>query len=145
MLFRSSYGLGESVVSGRVTADSYIVDKSGKMLYISIGSKETEIIYAQKETKEIEVSKELREQAALSESEVLELVGAGNAIEKHYGCPMDIEWAIKDKKVYILQARAITTLKENFDEKLIKSYLKRRKISKMMKSQMALRDRKSVV
>ena len=137
MQINASYGLGESVVSGRVTADSYIVDKSGKMLYISIGSKETKIIYAQKETKEIEVSKELREQAALSESEVLELVGAGNAIEKHYGCPMDIEWAIKDKKVYILQARAITTLKENFDEKLIKSYLKRRKISKMMKSQMA--------
>ena len=137
MQINASYGLGESVVSGRVTADSYIVDKSGKIVDMSIGSKKTQIIYAEKDTKEVEVSKELREQAALNAEEIAGLVKAGKAIEEHYGRPMDIEWAIRGTEVYILQARAITTLKENYDDELVKSYLKNSKISKMMKRQMA--------
>lgn len=44
----ASYGLGESVVSGRVTADSYIVGKNGEIIEVAIGSKETQIIYGEK-------------------------------------------------------------------------------------------------
>ena len=61
----SSYGLGESVVSGRVTADSYIADKSGKIKHLTIGSKKTQIIYGEKDTKEVEVDRELREKPSL--------------------------------------------------------------------------------
>ena len=132
----SSYGLGESVVSGRVTADSYIADKSGKIKHLTIGSKKTQIIYGEKDTKEVDVSREMREKPALNEREVKELVNVGKTIEKHYGYPCDIEWAIRGGEVYILQARAITTLKENYDE-LVMSYIKNSKISKMVKKQMA--------
>ena len=132
----SSYGLGESVVSGRVTADSYIADKSGKIKHLTIGSKKTQIIYGEKDTKEVDVSREMREKPALNEREVKELVNVGKTIEKHYGYPCDIEWAIRGDKIYILQARAITTLKENYDE-LVMSYIKNSKISKMVKKQMA--------
>lgn len=66
-----------------------------------------------------------------------ELVNVGKAIEKHYGYPCDIEWAIRDGEVYILQARAITTLKDNYDDELVIPYIKDSKISKMVKKQMA--------
>ena len=59
----------------------------------------------------MDVIREMREKPALNEREVKELVNVGKAIEKHYGYPCDIEWAIRGGEVYILQARAITTLK----------------------------------
>ena len=120
----ASYGLGESVVSGRVTADSYIVNKSGDILEVTIGTKEAQ---------------------ALNDTEIAALVSAALKIEKHYGMPMDIEWAIQKNEIYILQARAITTLKNNDDEKLIQKYISKRPLSKMMKENMAFQFEKMPV
>ena len=138
----ASYGLGESVVSGRVTADSYIVNKSGDILEVTIGTKETQIVYADKNTKEESVSEEKRTAQALNDTEIAALVSAALKIEKHYGMPMDIEWAIQKNEIYILQARAITTLKNNDDEKLIQKYISKRPLSKMMKENMAFQFEK---
>lgn len=135
MQINASYGLGESVVSGRVTADSYTCDRSGVIKNVSIGTKKTQIIYDEKGTKEIEVSEELQKANCLTSAEVAELVMQGCLIEKHYGMPMDIEWGIAGGKVYILQARAITTVseKEADDDKVINSYLEKCKCSPVMK------------
>ena len=137
MQINSSYGLGESVVSGRVNADSYIVDKFGKIKYINIGSKQTKIIYDKNANREVEVSKELREKASLNENEVLKLVKVAKALKEHYRQDMDIEWAIKEGEVYILQARAVTTIKKNNDSELVKPYVKDIVMSKMLRKQMA--------
>ena len=142
MQINASYGLGESVVSGKVTADSYIVNKSGDILEVTIGSKETQIVYADKNTKEESVSEEKRIARALNDTEIAALVRAALKIEKHYGMPMDIEWAIQKNEIYILQARAITTLKNNDDEKLIQKYISKRPLSKMMKENMAFQFEK---
>ena len=136
MQINSSYGLGESVVSGRVNADSYIVDKFGRIKYINIGSKQTKIIYDKNANKEVEVSKELREKASLNENEVLKLVKVAKALKEHYRQDMDIEWAIKEGEVYILQARAVTTIKKNNDSELVKPYIKDIVMSKMLRKQM---------
>lgn len=134
MQINASFGLGESVVSGRVTADSYIIDKSGKIAQVNIGSKETQIIYGDKETVEVAVSSDKRKTRALNDREILELMKCGLEIEKHYRMPMDIEWAIKNDIVYILQARAITTLKNSENDitgnDLIEKYTKGKKIKK---------------
>lgn len=134
MQINASFGLGESVVSGRVTADSYIIDKSGEIAQVNIGSKETQIIYGDKETVEVAVSSDKRKTRALNDREILELMKCGLEIEKHYGMPMDIEWAIKNDIVYILQARAITTLKNSENDitcnDLIEKYTKGKKIKK---------------
>ena len=134
MQINASFGLGESVVSGRVTADSYIIDKSGEIAQVNIGSKETQIIYGDKETVEVAVSSDKRKTRALNDREILELMKCGLEIEKHYGMPMDIEWAIKNDIVYILQARAITTLKNSENDitgnDLIEKYIKGKKIKK---------------
>jgi len=137
MQINSSYGLGESVVSGRVNADSYIVDKFGKIKYINIGSKQTKIIYDKNSNREVEVSKELREKASLNENEVIKLVKVAKALKEHYRQDMDIEWAIKEDEVYILQARAVTTIKKNNDSELVKPYIKDIVMSKMLRKQMA--------
>ena len=137
MQINSSYGLGESVVSGRVNADSYIVDKFGNIKYINIGSKQTKIIYDKNSNREVEVSKELREKASLNENEVIKLVKVAKALKEHYRQDMDIEWAIKEGEVYILQARAVTTIKKNNDSELVKPYIKDIKMSKMLRKQMA--------
>ncbi|UTC45580.1 phosphoenolpyruvate synthase [Treponema vincentii] len=142
MQINASYGLGESVVSGRVTADSYIVNKNGAIREVSIGSKETQIVYADKHTKEEPVSPEKRAARALNDTEIAGLVQAGLKIEKHYGMPMDIEWAIQNNEIYIVQARAITALKNNDDEKRIQAYIKHSKLTKMMKENMAFQFEK---
>ncbi|WP_288868820.1 PEP/pyruvate-binding domain-containing protein [uncultured Parvimonas sp.] len=134
MQINASFGLGESVVSGRVTADSYIIDKSGNIIEVNIGSKETQIIYGDKETVEVSVNSDKRKTRTLNDREILELMKCGLEIEKHYGMPMDIEWAIKNDIVYILQARAITTLKNSKNDitgnDLIEKYIKGKKIKK---------------
>ena len=142
MQINASYGLGESVVSGRITADSYIVNKSGAIIKVTIGSKETQIVYADKHTKEEPVSLEKKAARALNDTELAGLVKAGLKIEKHYGMPMDIEWAIQNNQIYIMQARAITTLKNNDDEKRIQAYIKHSKLTKMMKENMAFQFEK---
>ncbi len=134
MQINANFGLGESVVSGRVTADSYIIDKLGNIVEVNIGSKDIQIIYGDKETIEVVLSSDKKKTRALNDREILELMKCGLEIEKHYGMPMDIEWAIKNDVIYILQARAITTLK-NFvhdtnEDVLIEKYIKGKKIKK---------------
>lgn len=138
MQINASYGLGESVVSGRVTPDSYIVDKSGRLLETTIGSKETKIVYGSKDTVEIAVDEKEQKKRVLDDNEISELVNCGLKIEKHYGMPMDIEWAVKDGNVYILQARAITTLKKDTcEDTVIKTYIKGTKPTKSMRKNLA--------
>ncbi len=138
MQINASYGLGESVVSGRVTPDSYIVTKTGRLIETTIGSKETKIIYGNKNTVETAVNEDARKKRVLEDNEISGLVDCGLKIEKHYGMPMDIEWAIKDSNIYILQARAITTLKKDTDEDaLIKNYIKGTKPTKSMRKNLA--------
>ena len=69
--------MGESVVSGRVTPDSYIVDKSGRLLETTIGSKETKIVYGSKDTVEIAVDEEERKKRVLDDNEISELANCG--------------------------------------------------------------------
>ena len=141
MQINASYGLGESVVSGRVTADSYIVDKNGEIIEVAIGSKETQIIYGEKNTVEVKVDDNDRKKRALNDREISELINSGLKIEKHYKMPMDIEWAIKDDEVYILQARAITTLKSSInhisEDNLVQKYTKGKKINRSTREVMS--------
>ncbi len=127
MLIDASYGLGESVVSGRVTADSYVIDKYGKIIDINVGKKETQIIYSKTGTKEVALEESKKVARVLSSGEISKLSDVALKIEKHYGYPLDIEWALKGDEVYILQARPITTLKEDRE---IPKYITNVKIKK---------------
>lgn len=110
ILINASYGLGEAVVSGLVSPDEYVCDRSGTIKSAIIGTKENKIVYAEEGTITVPVDETHRQARVLDDETVRLLVSAALRIQEHYGQPMDIEWAIKDGSIYILQARAITTL-----------------------------------
>ena len=117
----SSYGLGETIVQGAVNPDEFYIHKGmlaiGKKAIIrkNIGSKLIKMEFSDQvragcSVKTVDVSLEKRNQYSLCDSDVIELAKYAITIEKHYGCPMDIEWAKDgiDGKIYILQARPET-------------------------------------
>jgi len=119
MVIEGAWGLGEGVVSGVVTPDTYIIDK--KTLTpksISVAKKDVMFIRDEKgKTKKVETPEDLREKRVLSDEELRRLAEMGLTIEKHYGRPMDIEWAIEKGNIFMLQARPVTTLdKEKKEE-----------------------------
>ncbi|MGB3906257.1 MAG: PEP/pyruvate-binding domain-containing protein, partial [Anaerolineae bacterium] len=111
-VINASWGLGEAIVSGLVTPDTFTVRKSdGHIVSRQVGGKEHIIEYAREGgTVERETPPERREVPALSDDQVAELVAVGQQIETHYGAPQDIEWGYARERFYILQSRPITTL-----------------------------------
>ncbi|WP_194755620.1 phosphoenolpyruvate synthase [Aliidiomarina indica] len=117
----SSYGLGEMVVQGAVNPDEFHVHKptlaAGRPAVIrrTMGSKKIEMVYAESQEHGKQVTIQdvdvTRARAfSISNDEVMELARQAVTIEKHYGRPMDIEWAKDglDGKLYIVQARPET-------------------------------------
>jgi pyruvate,water dikinase len=119
VLINAAWGLGENVVQGAVDPDEYQVFKpllaSPKLSPIvekKLGQKAIKMIYAvgEKPTRNVSTSKAERESFVLEDPEVLLLANWAVAIERHYGCPMDMEWA-KDGRtgeMFIVQARPET-------------------------------------
>ncbi len=120
VVINASWGLGENVVQGSVTPDEYVVfkpllDRGGLHPIIgkTCGPKTTKMVYTSGEvqsTKTIGTSMEERASFVLSDDEILQLARWAARIERHYGRPMDVEWA-KDGEtggLYILQARPET-------------------------------------
>src|SRR5215216_2833915 len=107
----AAWGLGESVVSGSVTTDDIVVDKhSGRVISRDTADKEVMTVYAESGTEEQPVPEARRREEVLDDEVVAELVSYGVRIEDHYETPQDIEWALSDGELFILQARPITAL-----------------------------------
>jgi len=134
-----AYGLGETVVQGAVNPDEFYVHKptleAGRpaILRRNLGSKALKMIYgaeatAGKSVETIQVDPADRMRFALSDAEVTELAKQAMIIEKHYGCPMDIEWAKDgdDGKLYIVQARP-ETVKSRSNLNVMERYLLKEK------------------
>jgi len=111
IVINATWGLGEAIVGGLVTPDTVVVDKSSQeILSRETNTKTIMTIRTDKGTTEQPVAKAQQNQPVLDDATVLELARYGVEIEVHYGMPMDIEWAIADDKIAILQARPITNL-----------------------------------
>lgn len=120
MVIEASWGLGESVVSGKVTPDTYIINKSELktqsskvneiVLDKSVNEQFTEITRQGQTTKERPVPKQRAGKQCLSDKKIIELAKICQKIERHYGFPCDIEWALEKGKLYIVQSRPVTTL-----------------------------------
>jgi len=111
MVIEASWGLGEAIVSGRVNPDTIVVDKAtGEIRHMQVGEKAIMTVPVAEGTVEVEVDSQKRACAVLSSEQIGEIVRTGCHIESLFGGPQDIEWAIAGKKLYILQARAITSL-----------------------------------
>ena len=116
----AAWGLGETVVQGRVDPDSYLVFKPflsdarlKPIVEKRLGAKAQKLIYASggsARTELVECSRHEREHYVLEDEEILELARWAVLIERHYGCPMDMEWAKDGEsgKLFIVQARPET-------------------------------------
>lgn len=108
-VINANYGLGESVVVGEVEPDLFVVDKPlRRILDVKVGSKQTVIQLNRAGGTERSIH-EKRGEAAISENQALALTDLVQRVEAHYQKPVDIEWAIANGKIYLLQARPITT------------------------------------
>lgn len=114
VVIESVWGLGEGLVSGILTPDHYVVDKSSlSVVDRMISSKTKRIVHDRGGaggTKEEEVPPQLVDEPTLSDQELRELAAAGISIEAHFGSPQDVEWCIGASQLYILQSRPITTI-----------------------------------
>jgi pyruvate,water dikinase len=116
VVIEGSWGLGETVVSGSVNPDKFIVDKVVMEINErTISTKHIECVYDcdKGEVVHCDVVPDMQNESCIDDQEIRELVRIAKIIEEHYGCPQDIEWAIdKDlplpEKIFIVQSRPET-------------------------------------
>lgn len=127
VLINSIYGLGENIVQGKVSPDEFFVFKPTRAIISKrIGQKKLRMIYnndPKKPVKDIAVPLADQIKYSITDAQILELADWAMQIEKHYGRPMDIEWALdgQSKKLFIIQARP-ETIHSMRDVNIIEEY-----------------------
>ncbi len=135
IVIESSYGLGEYVVGGTVTPDTFYVDKATMKIEKRMISNKNKMLKCLETggTEELVVSSDKAMEPSLNDREILELASYGKEIEAHYSHAMDIEWAKDsiDHKIYIVQARP-ETVWSNKKQVIIKWRLMRKMLRMML-------------
>jgi len=113
------YGLGEGIVGGELSPDLYLVQKK-TLEVLDVTQVPQERMFARSATSTggheganawTQVHEDLVNSQKLTSDQIRELAGIGRAVEKHYGCHQDIEWAYEGGEFYLTQARPVTTMK----------------------------------
>lgn len=112
LIIEAGFGLGEAIVSGSITPDSYVVEKEPRRIIdINISTQERKLIRKEEGGNEwVTIPEPEASSQVLTENQITELAQIIIGIENHYGFPCDIEWAFEAGKFYIVQSRPITTL-----------------------------------
>jgi len=112
LIIEAGWGLGEGVVSGSVTPDHYVIDKKKiKLIEKEIGKKEIIFTRDKKTGKTVKAKLKGKKSTAqvLNDSEIKRITEFSIEVERHYNFPQDIEWAVENNKVFLVQSRPITT------------------------------------
>jgi pyruvate,water dikinase len=115
MVIEAVHGLNKGLVDGDVEPDRWIIDrKSGAVIeYVNPSSREKISSLSYTGTTIEMVPESFSNSVPLNESDIRKLHKAALFLEKRFGSPQDIEWTIKEKEIYILQSRPITTISDN--------------------------------
>lgn len=117
ILIEAVFGQGEGIVSGKIKPDAYIVSRELEILEERISDKKIAIVRDSSGiTKIVQLSEEKSKQKVLKTSEIKQLADYAIKLEEHYKKPQDIEFAIENGEIYILQTRPITTLGKKKEE-----------------------------
>lgn len=109
----ATWGVGSALVSGEVDADTWTIDKYANILQASIAEKTHKHVIDQQAAEGVsfaEVEAEQQHIPCLTETQLREVAKLVRACSTHFNCPQDIEWAIAEGQLYLLQSRPITTL-----------------------------------
>ncbi len=112
MVIEAGWGLGEAIVGGKITPDTYVIDKKSRTI-LDKNISEQEMMIVRKGDSgimEVKVLKAKQVKQKLPDNQIIKLAKICLDIEKHYAKPQDIEWALEKGKIYITQSRPITTL-----------------------------------
>ena len=118
IILEAVWGLGEGIVSGKITPDHYIILHELEVLDKKIADKKIALTRtASGEKSEARLSPEKSRYQVLKEHEIMKLSDYAQRLEKHYQQSQDIEFAISDNELYIVQTRPITTIKKSEEKK----------------------------
>jgi pyruvate,water dikinase len=110
MVIEAVWGLGEGIVSGAITPDHYKVDRDTyELMHQFIATKK--IMFCRDGALgvvKLDVPADKASARVLTDDEMRQIVDLGNRLERHFGCPQDIEWGIENDSIYLLQSRPIT-------------------------------------
>ncbi len=150
VLINSSWGLGETIVKGKVVPDEFLVFKPTlergfePIISKNLGTKKRKLVYGAgiKTTKEVPVSQKAQNRFSLTDSEILTLARWATSIEKHYGVSQDIEWAKdgKTKKIFIVQSRP-ETVHVRKKEPVFKEYVLKEKKPQLLLEGIAIGEK----
>ncbi len=124
IVIEAGYGLGEAIVGGEVTPDTYKVDKNTmKVKKKRISTQKWKYTKDPKDghTVKVDIPDDKQKLQKIDDRRVSEVAEIGRQIEIHYDKPMDMEWCIEDNKVYIVQARPITAVGDSATNETIES------------------------
>ena len=111
LVIEAIWGLGELIVQGSVTPDHYKISKTDlAILHKVVTPQDKQLIKRRDKNQLTPVPKSRQKLPKLSDTQIIHLAEFGIKLHQHYFFPQDIEWALQDKKLYILQTRPITTL-----------------------------------
>ncbi len=121
IIIEAVWGLGEGIVSGQITPDKYIVSKDFEILDVKISEKKIAITRDSSGKEAIvKLDEEKSKHQVLKNHEIHQLAELALKLENHYKKPQDIEFAIENNEIYIVQTRPITTI----DSRISKSSIK---------------------
>ncbi|HMK74619.1 MAG TPA: PEP/pyruvate-binding domain-containing protein [Thermodesulfobacteriota bacterium] len=126
VIIEGNWGLGETVVSGQVNPDKFVVDKVTKEIERTVSQKGIECIFDPEKgiVRHLDIPPERREVQCIEDEEVLELARYAKKVEEYYGCPQDIEWAIDKNRpfpfnIFMVQSRPETVWSQQKKEPVL--------------------------
>ena len=109
MLVEAVLGLGEGVVSGQLTPDHFVLARDGRVKRTKLSPQPYKIVAGrQGGTREVELAPAEGEAPSVTEQQLVRLAKVGLELEERLGGPQDIEWAIQDDELFVLQSRPVT-------------------------------------
>jgi pyruvate,water dikinase len=121
VVVEGNWGLGESVVSGEVNPDHFLVDKETRDVESTVNQKPKMVVYRSSGTATCDVPQDMQNQPCLSKEEVLEIVRVSLDVEKHFNTPQDMEWVVDfdlpfPENIFWVQARPAKFTKKKEDD-----------------------------
>jgi len=114
IVIESSWGLGESIVSGIVSPDMFTLEKKSKeIIERKVSNKAKGVFLSQKGSVQLDIEDSNKLLPSLSDEEIIYLSNLGEKIESYFNSPQDIEWAVSKDGIFILQSRGITTIEKD--------------------------------
>ncbi|MEK6898751.1 MAG: PEP/pyruvate-binding domain-containing protein [Nanoarchaeota archaeon] len=119
VIIEAVFGLGEGIVSGRILPDHYLINRNEEVIEMKVADKKIALVRGQNaEVDEVKLKEEVSKQQVLTGYELKRLAQYGMQLEEHYKKPQDIEFAIENGEIYIVQSRPITTKAKDTDKEI---------------------------